>query len=110
MQRNVVVVDELAHVERSLAKAGIRTTKLESTTAPPKQEPLTRGARGRLRLMYAALKQGLEFPAGTEWWSALSPLKATERVGVRKEVARLLALSPEDRSAELLLLRAQGGL
>jgi hypothetical protein len=101
--------NELKRIERALARQGLRPTVIEPTAAP-KAEPLRPGARGRLRLMYAALKAGLEQPPGETWWTELSPLKATERVGVRKEVARIQLLSAEEQAAELLDLTVKGGL
>lgn len=66
----------------------------------------------RLRLMYAALKDGLELGADARSWPSLSPLKAgkhgiDERAGVLRERDRLLELAPAERAAELLNLAAQ---
>lgn len=73
-------------------------------------ERMTPSAHLRLRLMYDALQQGLEYPPGVTYWPALAPLKAVEKVGVQSEVTRLLGMSPADRSAELILMKAEGNI
>lgn len=73
---------------------------------PPK---LGASAQRRLRLMYAALREGVELPPGRRWYGALAPLNALEREGVLSEVARLQTLSSEARSEEFLFLAAQIG-
>jgi hypothetical protein len=92
-----------------IAKVQTRTIPVYSR-ARGRVERMTGGAHLRLRLMYAALETGLQLPPGTEFWAALAPLKDVERVGVRQEVARLLAMLPADRSAELLLMKVEGNV
>lgn len=73
-------------------------------------ERMTTSAHQRLCLMHTALEAGLEQGPGATFWSALAPLKAVERDGVRAEVTRMLALSPADRSAELIMMKAEGNI
>lgn len=73
-------------------------------------EQMTTTAHQRLCLMHAALDEGLEQSPGVTHWPRLSPLKPAERDGVRSEVTRLLTLSPADRSAELILMKAEGNI
>ncbi len=92
-----------------IAKVQARTVPVYSRMRK-QVERLTPTAHQRLRLMFLALEAGLEQTPGAAWWAALSPLKDLERVGVRQEVSRLLGMKPEDRSAELLLLKQEGNI
>jgi hypothetical protein len=63
-----------------------------------------------LQRLYTALKDGLKMSPVTEWWSSLAPLNLEQRAFVRREVARLAGMKPEEQAAELLAIAAEGQL
>ena len=92
-----------------IAKAPTRTVPVFNRTER-KVERMTASAHLRLRLMYAALEDGLKIEGDVTFWPSMSPLKAPERVGVLKERQRLLAMPPPERLAELIQLKNEGNV
>lgn len=64
----------------------------------------------RMRLIYTAIRDGLQVSPGVEFWSSLAPLNKRERAFTHDELARLRAMPPAEQSAELLLMKEDGNL
>lgn len=98
---------------RATHPADRKTVPVFSTTRN-RAEHITPTQHLRLRLMYAAVKEGLKlepiagYDLGT--WPALAPLKKNERTAVLSEVVRLRAMKPEDQAHELLKLKLEGNI